>query len=186
MNDILKQWAEKLNGREYRSELTRDEEKELKEQGIVAVFGYSDDLCELRGAADDEMDCYDGNVIFIKPNGDALYSVENADTYKPIYAIWNENGIPWTYQTDIPHETFDILENGEIYCKGILLSLADVAPKPTNYERIKAMSIEEMAEYFCKSGGLPLCPLNASHCRSNECPKCFKRWLESVSDDKEE
>lgn len=48
----------------------------------------------------------------------------------------------------------------------------------TNYERIKAMSVEEMAAYFC-IGGLPICPLNAPHCHSNECPKCFKRWLES-------
>ena len=53
----------------------------------------------------------------------------------------------------------------------------------TNYERIKQMSVEEMAEYFCKYGGLPLCPLNAPHCRSNECPKCFKKWLESEVDD---
>lgn len=185
MNDILKQWSEKLNGREYRSELTRDEEKELKEQGIVAVFGFSDDLCELRGAADDEMDCFDGGVIFIKPNGDVLYSVKSTDTYKTIHAVWNDNGIPWTYQTDIPHETFDILEDGEIYCKGILFRLADCAPKLTNYERIKAMSIEEMAAYFCL-GGLPICPLHAPHCQDNKCPECFKKWLESVSDDKEE
>lgn len=180
MNDILKQWSEKLNGREYRSELTRDEEKELKQQGIVAVFGFSDDLCELRGAADDEMDCFDGGVIFIKPNGDVLYSVKSTDTYKTIHAVWNDNRIPWTYQTDIPHETFDIMEDGEIYCKGILFRLADCAPKLTNYERIKAMSIEEMAEWLAF-----MCFARSALPRQRM-SRMFQNWLESVSDYKEE
>ena len=52
----------------------------------------------------------------------------------------------------------------------------------TNYERIKQMSVEEMASYFC-IGGLPTCPLNAPHCKDNKCPKCFKKWLKSEVDD---
>ena len=48
----------------------------------------------------------------------------------------------------------------------------------TNFERIKQMSVEEMASYFC-IGGLPICPLHAPHCKDNKCPECFKKWLES-------
>ena len=51
----------------------------------------------------------------------------------------------------------------------------------TNYERIKQMSVDEMASYFC-IGGLPICPLNALHCKDNKCPECFKEWLESKVD----
>ena len=53
----------------------------------------------------------------------------------------------------------------------------------TNYERIKQMSVEEMASYFC-IGGLPICPLHAPHCKDNKCPECFKKWLESEVDKK--
>ena len=48
----------------------------------------------------------------------------------------------------------------------------------TNYDRIRNMSVEEMASYFC-IGGLPICPLHAPHCKDNKCPECFKKWLES-------
>ena len=54
----------------------------------------------------------------------------------------------------------------------------------TNYERIKQMSVEEMASYFC-IGGLPICPLHAPHCQDNKCSECFKKWLESDVDDNE-
>ena len=48
----------------------------------------------------------------------------------------------------------------------------------TNFERMKQMSVEEMASYFC-IGGLPICPLHAPHCKDGKCPECFKKWLES-------
>ena len=51
---ILKEWAEKLNGREYCEELTREEEAQLKAEGYVAAFGASDDLLEFRGAIHNE------------------------------------------------------------------------------------------------------------------------------------
>lgn len=47
----------------------------------------------------------------------------------------------------------------------------------TNFEKIKNMTVEEMAYYLCND--LPLCPLKAPHCRDNKCPECFKKWLES-------
>ena len=54
----------------------------------------------------------------------------------------------------------------------------------TNYERIKQMSVEEMASYFC-IGGLPICPLHTPHCKDDKCSECFKQWLESEVDDNE-
>ena len=55
----------------------------------------------------------------------------------------------------------------------------------TNFERIKQMSVDEMASYFC-IGGLPICPLHAPRCKDNKCPECFKKWLESDVEENEE
>lgn len=48
----------------------------------------------------------------------------------------------------------------------------------TNFEKIKSMTVEKMATYLC-SKELPICPLQVPHCRDDNCPECFKEWLES-------
>ncbi len=42
-----------------------------------------------------------------------------------INIIWHdeEGGPCWTYETDIPHATFDIMEDGEKYCRGTVLDI---------------------------------------------------------------
>lgn len=54
----LKEFAEKLNGRQYLNELTRELEAYAKENGIVVIYGQSDDLMEVRGAIDEEFGCW--------------------------------------------------------------------------------------------------------------------------------
>ena len=44
------QLAETLNGNEIGNEITKEQEQQAKENGLVVVFGYSDDNMELRGA----------------------------------------------------------------------------------------------------------------------------------------
>jgi hypothetical protein len=48
-------------------------------------------------------------------------------TARKIEAVWAEDGYSWTYRTDIPHATFEITEDGEPYCRGIVFALADLA-----------------------------------------------------------
>lgn len=49
-----------------------------------------------------------------------------------IDAVWcdgmNRDGLPatWTYETEIPCERFDIWEDGEIYCVGLVFSIEDL------------------------------------------------------------
>ena len=105
-------FAEGLNGREYGNEITPFEEQRAKELGFVVVFGYSDDSAEFRSAIDDEIGCYDGGRVF-EENG------------KYIDAVWCEGEYCWTYSTNIPHATFDIYEDGEKYCKGIVFERGD-------------------------------------------------------------
>lgn len=105
-------FAEGLNGREYGKEITPFEEQRAKELGFVIVFGYSDDNAEFRGAIYDEIGCYDGGRVF-EENG------------KYIDAVWCEGEYCWTYNTNISHATFDIYEDNEKYCKGIVFKRSD-------------------------------------------------------------
>lgn len=130
-----KEAAALLNGREYGNEMTLDEEKRFKAAGLVAVFGYSDDNCELRGAIDDEIGCYDGGVLSICPSPDdeeaevlRRFGVLDMAT-KPkhkIEAVRDSCGYSWMYRTDIPHDTFEILDDGKKYCRGIVFSVDDL------------------------------------------------------------
>lgn len=132
--------AAMLNGREYRNEITREEAAEAKAAGLVVVYGASDDLMEFEGAIRDELGCYDGGTAFVDKKGlldrgqiddgddEAIADfVTRKKTARTIEALWaKEPGYSWTYKTDIPHQTFEIVEDGEPYCRGIVFALADL------------------------------------------------------------
>lgn len=134
-----KELAEQLNGREYGNEITPSEKRDAETSGLVVVYGYSDDNVEFRGAIDDEVGAWNGTTvnltksgIFHDPSCDCA-SVEcpylkaaRADA-KEIRAVWHNDGNPcWTFETDIPHETFNIYEDGELFCIGIVFSVDDL------------------------------------------------------------
>lgn len=133
-----KELAPMLSGAEYGNEITRYEEQMARENGLVVVFGYSDDNTEFRGAIDDEVDCYGGGTIRLTKEGvihepdcgeeDCKYFKECIKGAKTIEAVWcdAEHGAPWSYKTDIPHETFNIYEDGELFCVGIVFSVEDL------------------------------------------------------------
>lgn len=54
----------------------------------------------------------------------------------------------------------------------------------TNYERIKSMNLEEMADYFNEIFDCHNCPNDIFLCESkgNVCIKYIKQWLESEVD----
>lgn len=118
----LKIFAKILNGVQYR-EIPEDVIKEAERDGIIIVSGASDDLCELEGAVCDEFDCYDGGTVYLDEEG-RLYHQKRAE--KPcryITAKWGEDGedgFTWTYETDIPYETFEMFDEGEKYCRGFV------------------------------------------------------------------
>ena len=125
----LKEFSERLNGIEYNgySIFSKEDIKIAKENGFVIVTGASDDLMELEGAIEDEAGCFDGGKVYISKRG-----VEENKTKNMIEALWcqtkDENGvvIPWVYETKIPHETFLVMDAGEVYCRGITFDVNDV------------------------------------------------------------
>jgi hypothetical protein len=127
----IQEFANMLDGREYGEEIIPGEEKNAKALGLVIVFGASDDLAEFRGAINDEASVWDGGEVFLDKHGlfegceeDCKYSKAAKEKCKVIEAIWcGEPDYSWTYKTDIPHATFDIMEDGEKYCRGIVFEL---------------------------------------------------------------
>jgi hypothetical protein len=135
--------AERLTGREYRSEISEDEEREAAVARLVVIFGASDDLVELRGAIDDEVGAYDGTTLRITPDAELLGDWEDVDQNdedaaeayfrrklagtREITALWAaEDAYSWTFATEIPHATFEVVEDGEPYCRGIVFAVADL------------------------------------------------------------
>lgn len=127
------QLAEKLNGREYGNEISEAEEREAKASGLIVIFGYSDDNAELRGAIRDEVGCYNGATIKLHSRGILADHEERCDCafcgYESaakkcasVQALWcEEPGYSWTYKTEAPHATFEIVEDGEKFCRGIVI-----------------------------------------------------------------
>lgn len=135
--------AARLNGREYREEMTTAEEVEAKESGLVVVFGASDDLIEFRGAICDEDGAGSEGSTLLSQAGLLGDHDDNcscawcgwlaaAKACAEIYCIWNTDNYSWQYNTTIPHATFDILEDTgpgkppEKYCRGIVFELASL------------------------------------------------------------
>ena len=51
-------------------------------------------------------------------------------------------------------------------------------PKPTNADRIRAMTDEELAEFISSDFYVPHCPVSYCPDTNNEgCPRCWLEWL---------
>ena len=132
--------AAQLSGLEYPVRIPGALIAAAQSSGLVILCGASDDLMEFYGARREEIGCYDGGTAFVDADGilpdrDCLDGDEEIAEYvqrqksaKPIEELWcKEDGYSWTYKTDIPHATFEVVEDEEPYCRGIVFALADLA-----------------------------------------------------------
>lgn len=143
-----------LSNREYRNETTAEIEKFAKDNNFVIMFGASDDLLEFRGAYFEEFGasnktkfyfnknmsifCYKNKINIAKllnenRNTFNWLHIENNFEYElellnEIEVFWckNENFYTWSYKTNFPSVSFDILEDGKKYSQGIIFSLEDL------------------------------------------------------------
>lgn len=134
-----KELAAQLDGNKYGNEITKEQEAIAADNGLVVVFGYSDDAVELCGKIDDEVGAFDGTTFYVTQDGvlkepecgyDGCKYFEAAKaSAREIKAIWGNTGNPcWSFESDIPHETFRIYEDGELFCVGIVFSVYDILP----------------------------------------------------------
>lgn len=128
-----KEAAALLDRCQYRDEGSRALFAHMKASALVAVYGASDDLVMLSGAINDELGA---STIHLGMKGllqnrceeeRCPYHAEElkgAATIEPRFA---EDGVSWSYRTAIPHETFLVMEDDEIYCRGIVFAVSDIA-----------------------------------------------------------
>lgn len=139
--------AAALNGTEYGYKGSFDKRlnelsSQAEEAGLLIVYGASDDLMEFDGAFRDEIGAYEGTVAHLDRKG--LLDRDQIDddddeaitdftirkrTSRTIEAVWGEDSISWQYRTEIPHATFDVMEDGEVFCRGLVIDTADL-PEP--------------------------------------------------------
>lgn len=133
--------AEKLSGSEYPVRIPEELARQAKSANLVIIYGASDDLMEFEGAIYDEVGACDGATVYVDSEGivpdfdsldkkdkKALKNYFDRDGKgKKIEALWCAEGdYSFTYRTEIPHATFDVVEDGELYCRGIVFSMGDL------------------------------------------------------------
>lgn len=197
-----KELADMLSGREYGMEISNGEARDAKDSGLAVVYGYSDDNVEFDGAIREEVGAYNGTTIYVGKDGliddpdctDAdhcPYFEAAKKAAKKIEAVWGKGGVAWTFETDIPHETFNIYEDGELFCVGIVFSMEylgrgtdeknlEICPKcmsPDCYNCFHAAKREELepckscAKAYSDSEGQSL----PGYTMANFCSHCGRR-----------
>jgi len=130
-----KEMADRLNGREYTNETDANDTKDAKDSGLLICYGASDDLLELCGVINDEVSAYRGvscdidiESLEIMPTKDDEGYCEKCRArakFITINAQWCPKDLKtsWRITTLVPHETFDIMKDGELYCRGCVIEL---------------------------------------------------------------
>ena len=132
-----KELAQSLHGREYGRKLIPVEvAQQARRDGLVIVYGASDDLVEMEGAISDE---FGFGPIYLTPEGllknecedeDCPYFAKIAEKAATIEGLWHDeygSDYCWTFKASFPFEPFDVMEDGQKFCQGIVFALADVA-----------------------------------------------------------
>lgn len=132
--------AAKLDGREIGEEITPEESEEARAAGLLVLYGASDDLLEAEGAFRDEVGAFgcddylidaEGFIPWARPEGtdeevEHYFARKKLATVK-VRAEWcprDVDGDPsWVISTPAPCATFRIMEDGQLFCVGIVLVL---------------------------------------------------------------
>lgn len=140
--------AAALNGREYRNEITRDEAAQAKAAGLLVVYGASDDLTEFDGAICDEAGAYGSETHRITHSLE-IYR-ERDDEEELVREGWSPPAIlltvraewcpddldcSWRITSSAPFASFDIMEDGELYCRGCVVDLTQLQSANTDLRR---------------------------------------------------
>ncbi|MDF8363309.1 MULTISPECIES: hypothetical protein [Achromobacter] len=132
--------ASRLHNRQYGNEITSEEEKEAGRAGLLIVFGASDDLLEFRGAFRDQAGAYDSATVQFHAGGalpawddldktnedDVLQYFEQKMNANQVTAHWDHEGYSWFIEPGmgLGYAVFDVLEDDERYCRGIVIDMA--------------------------------------------------------------
>lgn len=130
-----------LDGREYGKETNGLPFAEIKASGLLIVYGASDDLVEFGGLFRDECGASSKTEIIFDRSGiipaweeyangeqdedDMRGYFKRKDSAQKLTAYWcrTKGGPAWEFETTLPHSTFAIKEDGEMFCLGIVIDM---------------------------------------------------------------
>lgn len=138
------QFAEMITGVEYPFRLTKPQRKLAADNRLLVVYGASDDLCEIDGAETDETGA--SGIVFLTKEGKIMVEPDDDESdvldkfgflqeFKNsrrdairVELLWCKEGdYSWTLRSDTPHATFEIAEDGEPFCRGLVIDLKECA-----------------------------------------------------------
>lgn len=149
---MIKEIAKKLHDLSYRfdEKPLKDLFQQARDNDILIVFGASDDLCELRGVFDEELDAWDGRD-YTKPydyldndDGDEdIIKLKKALKEIELKAFWcgkilettettglevdKDISFVFSVKDGIRSENFTLLEDDEVYCIGKVIDLKSIS-----------------------------------------------------------
>lgn len=134
-NMNVKDVCEKLNN----IELCDFKSWKFNSEKFVIIHGYSDDLVVATGAIRDEYSGYNGGKASISLNGflqdfydveheedDCQQYFEDKNNSKAIKINWCKDGLKWSFETEINHGNFDIIEDSEVFCRAIVFDISEL------------------------------------------------------------
>jgi hypothetical protein len=135
----IKTFAAKINGFEYPAHELKPMGELAREHGFLFIYGMSDDLLEMGGIIEDELGAWDGLKTKIGTRG------------VDINAVWSPVDKPmtsWEIKADCEHETFHIMEDGDIFCIGVVIHKSQLdSPTESTDSEVIAQLTTELAEY---------------------------------------
>jgi len=131
---LLYEMVELLKGMEYGKDLTRKQKQYAQVNGIVVIWGHSDDgMCidgPVGGGDSFGTEVYFNHKGIVRNECDYYkcpYFLREQRNAKKVKGIFHDDGKPycWTYETDIPHKKFIVMEDGEPWCEGIVFHASE-------------------------------------------------------------
>ena len=136
--------VELIGDLEYGDDIPANADKLAETIGAAIIYGYSDDGVMVDGVVSDQGSAYDSNTLWLDRKGflpinedltlqndepatvdECREIVKRFDSAVKLKAIWGDTGLAWRYETEVEHCTFEIREDGEVWCRGIVFLLPE-------------------------------------------------------------
>lgn len=134
-----KEFAAKISGFEYPARELHTFSKDAKASNLLVAYGLSDDLLELFGIYNDEVDACSGTTIKIGSAGIKLSAIWCPSEYP---------GTSWEVRPECEFEPFHIMEDGEIFCVGAVIhkDSIEIDSEGSELERLRSQVAELVQE----------------------------------------
>ena len=119
--------AKALDGIEYPVKIDKQIISDAAKNDLLIVYPLSDDLLEFDGIWVDEFGAWEGITVGITPMGIA----DDGEQCQQIQSIWcprkdGEVYASWLVKTDIPHASFSIKKDGDLFGNGIVINVNNI------------------------------------------------------------